>query len=40
MPKWTDGEHLVFDLMFALSKIKLKPKGPEHDETYRRIVAE
>jgi hypothetical protein len=26
--------------MFALSKFKLKPRGPEHDETYRRMVAE
>lgn len=26
MPNWTDDEYLVFDLMFALSKIKTKPR--------------
>jgi hypothetical protein len=35
-----DDERLVFDLMFALSQIKLKPGGLEYDETYRRMVAE
>jgi hypothetical protein len=39
MPRWTDDMCLVFDLMFALSKINLKPRGPQHDQTYRRKVA-
>jgi hypothetical protein len=39
MTDWTDDEHLVFDLMFALSKIKTKPRG-DRDSTYRRMVAE
>jgi hypothetical protein len=27
MTDWTDEEHLIFDLAFALSKIKTKPHG-------------
>ena len=40
MPKWIDDEYLIFDLMFVLARIKLKPKGPEQDEIYRRLVAQ
>lgn len=40
MTGWTDEDHLLFDLAFALSKIKTKPRGPERDDIYRKMVAQ
>ena len=40
MPRWTDDEHLIFDIVMALSKIKIGPRGEDRDEIYRRMVAE
>jgi hypothetical protein len=40
MPRWTYDEHLIFDIVMALSKIKTRPRGEDRDEIYRRMVAE
>jgi hypothetical protein len=40
MTSWTDEDELCLSIAMALSKIKTKPRGPDRDDTYRRMVAE
>jgi hypothetical protein len=40
MSTWTDEDELRLSIEMALGKIKTKPKGPERDGIYRRMVAQ